>query len=87
VVVHIDRLKSGHRQRLHGASALPAGVRLLAFFGEDRIYGIQRAPGAGAPQKEKPSGTEGFSTTPDEIPATSYSPTKLPWQYHRRWRA
>src|SRR5437899_3199146 len=21
------------------------------------------------------------------IPATSYSPTRLPWQYHRRWRA
>ena len=22
-----------------------------------------------------------------KIPATSYSPTRLPWQYHRRWRA
>lgn len=64
VVVHVGRLKPGHRQRLLGSGALPAGVQLLVSFGEDRIYGIQAGSTAGAAQKEKPSESEGFSSPP-----------------------
>jgi hypothetical protein len=39
-------------------------------------------------KREKPAGSAGFSSVSKmKIPATSYSPTKSPWQYHRRWRA
>ena len=59
VVVHLDRLKPAHRQRLE-AAALPTGVRLAATLGEDRVYLLEIESAA---QKEKPSETEGFSPT------------------------
>ncbi len=41
VLLHTDRLKPGHRQRLLAAAGrLPSGVSLLASFGADRIYSI-----------------------------------------------
>src|SRR2546425_2993083 len=39
-------------------------------------------------QKSPDAGHRGFvDGIRMKIPATSYSPTRLPWQYHRRWRA
>jgi hypothetical protein len=63
VVVHLDRVRPAHRARLLATSALPSGVSLRADFGEARIYELE--PGRqGAAEKEKPSGTEGFSENP-----------------------
>ena len=59
VLLHTDRLKPGHRQRLLAAAGrLPSGVSLLASLGADRIYAIDPAG-----EKEKPSEPEGFSPT------------------------
>lgn len=57
VVLHTDRLKPGHRQRLIAAAGrLPSGVSLLASLRGDRIYAIDPSG-----EKEKPSEPEGFS--------------------------
>src|SRR5687768_10483418 len=37
-------------------------------------------------KRKSPDG-EAVRALKGKIPATSYSPTRLPWQYHRRWRA
>jgi hypothetical protein len=62
VVVHLERLKPAHRQRLL-AAALPSGVSVRADFGEARIYALD-AGTQGAQEKEKPSEAEGFSRNP-----------------------
>jgi hypothetical protein len=63
VVVHVDRLKEGHRQRLLATGALPAGVTLAASLGPDRVYEIEPLDASGQ-KKEKPSQSEGFSAHP-----------------------
>jgi hypothetical protein len=62
VVLHVDRLKEGHRQRL-AASELPAGVRLAAVLETDRVYEIGPLD-EDAQKKEKPSQSEGSSAHP-----------------------
>jgi hypothetical protein len=44
VVVHMDRVRARQRAELEGAVSLPAGVRLAADFGRERIYEIDAAP-------------------------------------------
>src|SRR6266571_6726331 len=38
-------------------------------------------------QKSPDAWASGLRERQEKFPATSYSPTRLPWQYHRRWRA
>jgi hypothetical protein len=63
VVVHVDRLKEGHRQRLLAGGELPTGVALVATLGSDRVYRIETAD-ATAQKNEKPSQSEGSSAHP-----------------------
>jgi hypothetical protein len=44
VVVHTDRVSPAQRERLLSAEPLPAGVKLGAVFGEDRLYVIDAMP-------------------------------------------
>jgi hypothetical protein len=42
---------------------------------------------ASVPGKHEEPPRRGGSSSINDVPATTYSPTQLPGQYHRRWRA
>ena len=58
VVVHLDRVRPGQRERVLRLGPLPEGVELAAVFGDDRIYRLALwtgpAPANGAGEEVEP---------------------------------
>ena len=63
VVVHLDRLHEGARERILTTETLPAGVRLVASFGQDRVYEIGPGPMARRRAPEEFDGAARPATT------------------------